>query len=135
MVNSYKQQGLTLISFFLICALVGFSALVVLKLFPLYNEAFRVSASLKTVATMPDIAMKNADDIKNLLMRNFEVQEVRRFDERNIKKYFKVEKEKGKKERTLHMQYESRGPLFGDLDLVLKFDKAVAIRESGSALE
>ncbi len=135
MVNSYKQQGLTLISFFLICALVGFIALVVLKLFPLYNEAFRVNASLKTVATMPDIAMKNADDIKNLLMRNFEVQEVRRFDERNIKKHFKVEKEKGKKERTLHMQYEGRGPLFGDLDLVLKFDKAVAIRESGSGLE
>ena len=134
MVHSYKQQGLTLISFFLLCALVGFFALVILKLFPLYNEAFRVSASLKTVATMPDIAMRNADDIKKLLMRNFEVQEVRRFDERNIKKHFKVEKEKGK-ERTLHMQYEARGPLFGDLDLVLKFDKAVAIREGGSAVE
>ncbi|MGH8658125.1 MAG: DUF4845 domain-containing protein [Gammaproteobacteria bacterium] len=135
MVNSHKQQGLTLISFFLICALVGFFALVVLKLFPLYNEAFRVNASLKTIATMPDIAMKNGDEIKNLLLRNFEVQEVRRFDERNIKKHFKVEKEKGKKERTLHMQYEGRGPLFGDLDLVLKFDKAVAVRESGSTLE
>ncbi|MGH8604499.1 MAG: DUF4845 domain-containing protein [Gammaproteobacteria bacterium] len=133
MVNSHEQQGLTLISFFLLCALVGFFALVFLKLFPLYNEAFRVNASLKTIASMPDIAMKNGDEIKNLLMRNFEVQEVRRFDERNIKKYFKVEKEKGKKGRTLHMQYEARGPLFGDLDLVLKFDKAVAIGDSGSA--
>ncbi|MGH8643770.1 MAG: DUF4845 domain-containing protein [Gammaproteobacteria bacterium] len=133
MANSHKQQGLTLISFFLLCALFGFFALVILKLFPLYNEAFRVNASLKTIASMPDIAMKNADDIKNLLMRNFEVQEVRRFDERNIRKHFKVEKEKGKKERTLHMQYEARGPLFGDLDLVLKFDKAVAIGDSVSA--
>lgn len=132
MVNSHKQRGLTLITFFLLCALVGFFALVILKLFPLYNEAFRVNASLRTIASMPDIAMKNVDEIRSLLMRNFEVQEVRRFDERNIKKHFKVEQQKGKKGRNLHMQYEARGPLFGDLDLVLKFDKAVAIGDSES---
>jgi hypothetical protein len=34
MVYAYRQHGLTLIGFFFICALVGFFALVVLKLFP-----------------------------------------------------------------------------------------------------
>lgn len=132
MVDSCKDKGLTFIGFLMICALVGFFALIILKLFPLYNEAFRVSASLKTIATMPDIKMKDSGDITNLLLRNFEVQEVRRFDERNIKKYFKVKREKGGKGRIMHMNYEARGPLFGALDLVLKFDETIAIGDSES---
>jgi len=41
---------LTFIGFFVVCVLVGFSALVVMKLFPLYNESFKVRAALEAIA-------------------------------------------------------------------------------------
>lgn len=122
-----KQRGMTLISLLLVGVLLVFGALVIMKLFPIYNEAFKVSSSLETVASQAGIGSKSTKEIHALMMRSFAVQDVDRLKLADLKRYLKVTKQKGKKGRDMTMKYEIRGPLFGNLDVVLKYDKTLPI--------
>lgn len=127
MTRLYKQRGMTLISLLIVVSLLAVVALIVMKLFPLYNESFKVTSSLESVAGQSGVGSKSSAELQKLLLRSFEIQDVDQFNEYNLKKYLKVSKKKGTKDRDMTMKYEIRGPLFGDLDAVLKYDKTVAI--------
>ncbi|MGH8577009.1 MAG: DUF4845 domain-containing protein [Gammaproteobacteria bacterium] len=128
-----SQRGLTLIGFFVVCVLVGFAALVVMKLFPLYNESFKVRAALESISSQPEIAQKTAQEIRSLVMRNFEVSDVDRFTDATIKNALSVKRDPSGRQRLVRMAYEARGPLFGGLDVVLKIDESITI--AGAATE
>jgi len=131
-VPSY-QRGFTLIGFFVACVLVGFTALVVMKLFPLYNESFKVRAALEAISRQPEIAQKTAQEIRTLVMRNFEVSGVDRFSEATLKNVLSVKRDPSGRQRLVRMAYEAPGPLFGNLDAVLKIDESITI--AGAATE
>ncbi len=128
-----SQRGFTFIGFVVVCVLVGFAALVVMKLFPLYNESFKVRAALEAIASQPDIAQKSAHEIRTLVMRNFEVSDVDRFTDATLKNALSVKRDPSGKQRLVRMAYEARGPLFGNLDVVLKIDESITI--AGAATE
>jgi Domain of unknown function (DUF4845)/Prokaryotic N-terminal methylation motif len=129
----FYQRGFTLIGFLVVCVLVGFAALVVMRLFPLYNESFKVRAALEAVASQPDIAQKTTHEIRTLVMRNFEVSDVDRFTDVTLKNALSVKRDPSGKQRVLRMAYEAPGPLFGNLDVVLKIDESITI--AGAATE
>ncbi len=129
-----RQRGLTIIGFLLGCGLVGFAALVVMKLFPLYNESFKVRAALAAVSNQPDVAQKTAADIRALVMRNFDVSDIDRFTtDASLKKALSVQRDPTGKQRVVRMAYEARGPLFGGLDVILNIDESVTV--AGAATE
>lgn len=127
------QRGVTLIGFFVVCVLVGFAALAVMKLFPLYNESFKVRAALEAIASQPEISQKTAHEIRTLVMRNFDVSDVDRFTDATLKNALSVKRDPSGKQRLVRMAYEARGPLFGGLDVVLKIDESITI--AGAATE
>ncbi len=127
MTRMRRERGITFLGFLMSAALVAFFALVGMKLFPLYMESLSVWQGMKEVAARPDIQKLNTREIYKYVLRNYEVQDVDFFTRENIHKHLKVERAKGKKGRVLHMTYESRRPLFGNLDIVLKFDKSIDI--------
>ncbi len=122
-----RQQGMTFLGWLIVLALLAFFTTLILRLFPLYNEAFKVSQSLKAVASQPDIARKDTAAIRKFVMRNFEVQDVDRFDRNSIKNVLKVHKIKGSKNRLITMKYEIRGPLLANLDVVLNYEDNIEI--------
>jgi len=117
-----KQTGLTLLGFMMVVALVCFFALVGLKLFPLYNESFAVDQSLKSVANQPEAEKLTTHDIHKYFIRNANINGLSRFKERNISDYLSANKI-GEKPREMYMYYEARSKLFGNLDIVLVYDK------------
>ncbi len=127
MLRMRRERGITFLGFLFAAALVAFFALVGMKLFPLYMESLNVWQGMKEVAARPDIQRLNTREIHKYLLRNYEVQDVDFLTRENIRKHAKVERCKQKKCRLLHMTYESRRPLFGNLDIVLKFDKSIEI--------
>lgn len=131
MLSRHRQGGLTLISLLFFAVLIGFTALVVMKLFPLYNERFKVVAAMKAVAGMPNIRDQSTQDIKKFILRNFEVSDVDRFSEQNIGKVLKVTRKPSGGGRVLNMTYEIRGPLFADLDIVMNFNQSIDIAGAG----
>ena len=100
---------------------------------PSYNESFKVRAALEAIASQPDIAQKTAHEIRTLVMRNFEFSDVDRFTDATIKNALSVKRDPSGRQRVVRMAYEAPGPLFGNLDVVLKIDESITI--AGAATE
>lgn len=122
MMHAQKQNGMTFLGFLVVVALVCFFALVALKLFPLYNESFTVTQSLKTVANQSEAAKMNERELQKAFMRAVEINDIDRFNERNINEFLSANKV-GEKPREMYMYYEARTKLFGNLDIVYVYDK------------
>ncbi|MCG3202468.1 MAG: hypothetical protein NFCOHLIN_02351 [Gammaproteobacteria bacterium] len=124
----HRQRGLSLWELLFYGVLIGVSALVVIKLLPLYMEKFKVEKAMQSIATQPDIRTLEESDMKNRLLRHFEIEDVDKFSrQEDLKKIFTVTKNKDNEGRTMSMKYEIRAPFLGALDVVLKVDKQIAI--------
>lgn len=125
--NTYKNQsGLTFIGFLVVAALVGFAALIVMKLFPLYNDKFAISQSLQSVAGQPEAEKMSEHDVQKYFLRSANINGLYQFKESNIDEYLSANKV-GEQPREMYMYYENRTNLFGDLDIVLIYDKTVEL--------
>lgn len=133
MTERENQQGLSLTGLLFVCAVIGLLALLIMRLFPLYNESWKVYGAMKSVAAQPGIGSKTPRDIYLLLANNFAVTDVDRFNEKNLNQYVKITKIKNSSDRNLRFQYEGRGPFVHDLDLVLNFDKSVILPGKSAA--
>ena len=125
------QRGVTLSGLIYSCIIIGFIAVVAMKLFPLYNEKMKVDFALEKVATTPGAGSRSKLQLVKDVMRQFEVSDVDRWGTQEFAKLLKVTKEKGKKTKTMALEYEIRGPLFGELDVVLKYANALDLDASG----
>ncbi len=132
MKTAYSQRGISLSGLIMASMLLIFALLTLMKLFPLYNQSFKISAAMKSVANQPASARRSTTDVNRILLRNFEVTDLDFFTPQNIKKFAKIEKVKGSKDRKLKFIYEARGPLFGALDAVLKINQEVILTAAGS---
>jgi len=121
-----KQSGISFLGFIVVVALVCFFVLVGLKLFPLYSEKFAVDQSLASIANQPEAIKMSERDIHKAFMKNVHVNDIDRFTERNIDDHLTANKV-GEKPREMYMQYEARTNLFGNLDIVLVYDKTVTL--------
>jgi hypothetical protein len=127
----YLQRGITLSGLIYTCIILGFIALVVMKLFPLYNEKMKVDFAMEKVAsTAGSGALSKMELVKNI-MRQFEVSDVDVWSTTEFTKALKVEKPKGSKIKVMSLDYEIRGPLFGELDVVLKYASKLPLSEGG----
>jgi Tfp pilus assembly major pilin PilA len=106
---------------FAIIAVVG------MKLFPLYNEKFKVDLALEKVAGQTESARMTKTALVKLVMRQFEVSEVRRWSMVEFVKVLKIKKLKLGKGKTMSLEYEIRGPFFAELGLVLKYEKSLIL--------
>ena len=113
-----KQQGITLIGFVMILAIVLFSAFIAMKLFPIYQEYFSVVTAMKGVAQEPNVQNKSPAEIRKMLFNRFYISYVESVERDDVS----ISKRNG---YTVTIAYEVRKPLVGNLDIVAKFDKTV----------
>lgn len=122
-----RQRGITFFGLIILLGLLAFFVLIGLRLFPLYNESFKVYSGMKAVAGMPDISKMNSREIQKYLERNYEVDDLNRFTDNNLGKFLTVSRMKDSNKRLMTMTYEDRRHLFGNLDVVLNFKKSIKI--------
>jgi len=114
-----KPRGMTLMSFVMVLIVVGFFALVVMKLFPMYSEYFNLKGVMEEYAAQPNSASIPPAQMHTDLNRRFGIAYVS-----SVKKeHIKIVREGGQSK--LNIAYEVRVPLFGNLDVVGKFDNTV----------
>lgn len=116
-----NQKGITLMSFVIVLVVVGFFALVAMKLFPIYSEYNNLRGVMKEFSAQPNAASLSPAQVQAELDRRF-----------NIAYVESVKKEHIKLQRTgtitqLNIAYEVRRPLFGNLDVVASFDNTVTL--------
>jgi hypothetical protein len=115
-----KQQGLTLIGFVIVLAVVGFFAYAAMQLVPPYTEYFGVVKSMRAVAAAPNAASIPVEEIRKQLSLNFDTQYV---DYGHVPaNAIKLETQGGA--RVLRIAYDREIPFLYNVSLLLHFDHA-----------
>ena len=130
-----KQRGIGFVGWCLILAIFACVVLVVLRLFPLYNEKFAVDGAMAAVANRPDVAKISQKDARKFFTRNAQIQGVERFTSANIKNYAKIIKAKKGEPRKFNVKFEARNKFFDVIYLVLVYDKSVELTGKASTSE
>ena len=82
-----NQQGMTFLGWVIVLVLVGGIALIVMKLVPLYMESFKVDSALKSIVEQPNLKDESTADIYKQFVRRMNVEDVNRFNDRNVRKF------------------------------------------------
>lgn len=122
-----NQKGITLMSFVIVLVVVGFFALVAMKLFPIYSEYNNLRGVMKDFSAQPNAASMTPAQIHTELNRRFNIAYV----ESVKKEHIKVQREGTIIQ--LNIAYEVRRPFFGNLDVVAKFDNTVNLNGKPSS--
>ncbi len=112
------QQGMGLLSLLALLAILGFLSIMLLRIFPIYLNHFKITTHITEIATNPETHSMSRQEIKNLIGKRFQVDNVDYID---IKKDIEITSDK-KKQRTITVNYEARVDLFYNLALIAKFD-------------
>ena len=123
MIRSKKSQaGMTFISIVALLVLVGFVLMSVVKVLPGYLESFKVASALTNLTEKPNIASSSNREIKDMLLKKLQVDDVESVTSDHIKI------ESGKTERTVSIEYEYRVNIISNIDAVVVIgDNAVKV--------
>lgn len=112
-----RQTGMTYLGTAALLVVIGFFAVIVIKVAPVYMEHFKVKSSMTSLAN--DLNSNNSVlspiEIKQLLVKRLSINDVDHVKSNDIK----VTREGGK--MVVEVSYEARVSLFENLDLVARF--------------
>lgn len=118
----HRQQGLTAIALVLILAMIGFFAMIAIRLFPIYLEHFSVVKHLENVSKETGIKGKSDKDILDTLNKRFQIDDVKHVTNENVF----IEREKGGA-MTIAIEYEVRTPAVANVEMVVSFVDEVEV--------
>ncbi|MCS3746079.1 hypothetical protein FHY18_001640 [Xanthomonas arboricola] len=107
---------MTLTSFVVVLAVVGFGLYIGMKLFPMYQEYYSVRTAMKGLANEPGSANMDPSKLQDLFFRRLYIN----YSENVKKEDVKFERVDGG--WRMKVNYEVRRELIGNLDIVGKFD-------------
>jgi Tfp pilus assembly protein PilE len=110
-----NQSGMTLISFVIVAAVVGTAAYIGMKLFPMYQEFYGVKSAAKSLAAEAGIANEQPAQIKEKLFRRFNIGYVSSVKPEHVKI------DSAGSSKVMHINYEVRVNMIGNLDAVGRF--------------
>ncbi len=122
-----SQRGMTLMSFIVVLAVVGFAAYIAMKLFPMYQEYYSVRTAAKGLAAEPGVANMDPSRIQDLFFRRLYINYSENVKPENVK-IARIDSGWNMK-----VNYEIRKPLVGNLDVVGKFDVSQDLTRQGGA--
>ncbi|WP_022947990.1 DUF4845 domain-containing protein [Methylohalobius crimeensis] len=117
--NPSRQSGMTLIGMLLLLGLIGFFALLTLKILPIYLEHFKVASSLESLKATPDLAKKSRREIRSLLVRRLDINMVENVGQENI------HISKGEGVSKVEIDYAVEKPILGNLSVIVYFNDVV----------
>lgn len=122
----HKQSGMTLTSFLVVLAVVGFALFIGMKLFPMYQEYYSVRSALKSIAAEPGSGSFDPAKVQELFFKRMDMNyadDVKPGD-------LKIERT-GDGLRMV-VNYEVRREMIGNLDVVGKFNASQDLKRTGS---
>ena len=119
--NIQNQQGMTAIGWLLVLVLVLLFAIIFMKLVPVYIDGYKTYSSLESLEQDQNAHGKSPLEIRKLLMKRLDINMVTDVGAEDIS--FSRDRNGTKVE----VDYEARRQLFGNMYIVIVFNKAVVI--------
>jgi len=118
-----SQRGIGMFGFIGLCGLIGFFALVTMKVLPLYLNEMKVARAVTQVANDPEFSDKEPHYIYDRLQRRWDVEDTK------ILQVKDVQIVKGKDSRRhLVYDYDARVNLFYNVFVVVEFKRDEPMR-------
>ncbi len=113
--SSKRQRGMGWFGLMLVFAAIGFLAIVVIKVGPLYLNHMTVVRVVSNVADDPEMGNANAQQIRSALQRRWDIDYIEQIEARDIKV------KRSALGRMLAYDYEARVKLFYNIYVVVHF--------------
>ncbi|MFP5505546.1 MAG: DUF4845 domain-containing protein, partial [Gammaproteobacteria bacterium] len=110
-----SQQGMTAIGWLIVLGLIAFFVLLALRLTPGYLEFATVKSSLESLKNEPGITQKTPAEIRNMLGKRFDVNDVKSIGSKDVK----IDSQGGR--MRVWVDYEVRTKVIGNVDVVTTF--------------
>ncbi|HGX92373.1 MAG TPA: DUF4845 domain-containing protein [Candidatus Tenderia sp.] len=114
-----RQSGMTAISFAMLLALIGFVAVIFVKLIPVYLENFKITAAVNALEDDARAQGASVSEVKELLLKKLDIDDVDKVGEDDI-----VIK-KLSEGLSVTVNHETRIRMFGNVDAVVKYEGPV----------
>jgi len=116
-----QQKGMTGIGWLIVLALIGFFVLLALKMVPSYLEYYKIVSTLDSI--QKESGFSTPREIRDLLERRFDISYVNTILPKDVQiksagQYYSV-----------RAKYDAREHLFGNVSVVMSFDKQVMARK------
>ena len=118
-----SQQGMSMLSWMMVLAVVAFLASAVFKMVPHYLDYMSMKKIITSVETDKAAEVRTIGDFYSHVSKGMSVNSIRDLD---MEKALKVTLENN--EFRVHLKYEKREALIENLDLVARFDKEFRVR-------
>ncbi len=119
MLSKKKQKGLTGVSIMMMLVVIAFVAVIILKILPIYFDAFKVGDVVSALKEERGLGDKTNKEIANMILKRLDVNMVD-----DVKKEH-IFIEKSKNDILIDVEYEVRKQMFGNLDVIISFKKSV----------
>jgi hypothetical protein len=127
MIGSTRQRGITMLSFILVLAVLGFFAFTAMRLFPVYSEYYSVKQAMEAVANEPGVNTWNIRRVREMLDRRFNISYVESVKPQHIR----LTRTSGG--NILTIEYEVRRNYAYNLDFVATFSHSVELTRQSVA--
>lgn len=117
------QKGMTLWGTTFILGVLGFAVFLVLKLFPVYMQDFKVEKALQSVAAQPGAGALTKSEIVDALYKRFMVDDIE-----HVKPEHDLVIEQSGKKKVYRLNYEAVVPLFHNVSALIEFRHAQEVR-------
>lgn len=117
-----KQKGMTAIGWLMVLALGGLIAIVLMKLIPVYIQGYQIYDALESMAADPGLRGKSVGEIKKNFKRRLDINSVYDVTDDDI-----TISRGNNRSYVVELDYEPRKALFGNLYVVVVFQKTVEI--------
>lgn len=114
-----RQQGLTFIGYVIVLAIIGFFALMAMKLTPLYLEYQSITSIMNSVSKEPSNITPAA--LRGTIQKRLDVNNVNRVEAKD----FRIRREKGR--LIVRIEYNAETNFVGNLFFLVKFENEVEI--------
>ena len=119
--NTQNQRGMTAIGWLIVLVLVLFFAIVLMKLVPVYIDGYKVYSSLESLEADDSAHGKSPLEIRKLLMKRLDINMVTDVGKDDISF------SRDRNGTRVEVDYEARRQLFGNMYVVIVFNKAVVV--------
>lgn len=122
---SRTQQGMSIISTLAVLIVIGFFALMLMKLVPHYLDNKALDKIITSVGSEQSTAgsVRTVNDFYTHISKGMQINNISGLKPAEI-----VKITQSGNEFVVQMKYEQREPLLGNIDLVVKFDKEYRVR-------
>ena len=118
-----SQQGLSILGWLMVLAVVAFFASTAFKVMPHYLDYMSLEKIITSVETDKASDVRTVGEFYNHVSKGMQVNNIR---DLNMRDALQVKVENN--EFLVHLKYEKREPLIENLDLVVNFDYEFRVR-------